>query len=198
VGRRGRHGLALWSSSLSDSKDHLKASCDRKIMMQVSVYAAVLIVAGILGACNATNSNVVYREAVLKVKCGPDKDGYWVGDVAQLYRLGTISKEVAEADAAPLSPLIDRPRPFHGYLLRAMESGPAEDADWSPTPIKGANHSRATFGICVYPAGDDWKGLPVFLVCPRGVFSKMSDGNKPILAWPKEIRSLSSGWAIID
>src|SRR6185436_18466742 len=47
-----------------------------------------------------------------------DKNGFndfWTGDVTELYRYGLIEREVAEADASPLTPLCSSPIPFRGY-----------------------------------------------------------------------------------
>ena len=45
----------------------------------------------------------IYMDAVIHLKGGGPESGYWVGDVTELYRLGIISREVAEADTAPLT-----------------------------------------------------------------------------------------------
>ena len=72
----------------------------------------------------ARERKAVYDEIVRPLyRPAPNEEGYWVGDVAELFRLGLISRELAEADTAPLNPLVPKPVPFHGYYVRAMESG---------------------------------------------------------------------------
>lgn len=144
----------------------------------------------------------VYYNAVGALKGGgllSEDLEYWVGVVTELYRFGNISRELAEADTAPLNPLVDHPRPFHGYYVRAMDSGP------SPTILseenilfKGKTRVKGTSAFCIYPAENSGSDLPIYIVCPWGVFRKATDGNEPVLSWPKDIRNFESGWSIVD
>ena len=59
---------------------------------------------------------------------------FWVADITELYRLGKISSELAEADTAPLNALVPKPVPFHGNYVRAMDSGPSMSTE-DPTPV---------------------------------------------------------------
>lgn len=143
------------------------------------------------------DASAVYFDVVVRIKnssCGyTAEEGAWNGDIAGLYELGVISREVAEADSAPLKPLVDRPRPYHGYFVVAMESS-ASNGDWSQSDtLKGKLRSRS-YGVCVYPAEDRRPDLPVYLVHPSGIHRKASLGNKPILQWPKD----RSDWSIVD
>src|SRR6185295_18834372 len=136
---------------------------------------------------------------LVRVLHGSNEPGnYWVGDVTERYRLGMIPREVAEADVAPLVPLVGNPRPYRGYLICAMESGPSPEGNWTPMPLKGLSRCKETYATCIFPAVDRRPDLPVYLICPWGVFRKQSEGNKPVLNWPKDIRDFSSGWAIVD
>lgn len=132
----------------------------------------------------------IYMDAVRHLKRGgyPDS-GYWVGDATEFYRLGIISREVAEADTAPLNPLVNRPRPYAGYYIRAMLSGPSlrSGSDWNTetTPFKGQKTNQETSAFCIYPAEAGRPDLPVYITCPVGIFMKPSEGNQPILEWPK-------------
>jgi hypothetical protein len=126
---------------------------------------------------------------------GRGENEYWVGDVAEQFRLGRVSKEIAAADGSPIKPLVDRPQPFHGYLVRAMNSGP--DLDWNVISLKGKNVSKETYGFCIYPAESN-KKLRTYLVCPWGIFGNLTDENRPVLDWPRDIRSYQSGWCLID
>ena len=143
----------------------------------------------------------VYLDAVRHLKGGGyPESGYWVGDVTELYRLGIISQEVAEADTAPLKPLVDRPRPYAGYYIRAMLSGPTlrSGVDWNTetTSFKGLKTNKVTSAFCIYPAKAGRPDLPIYITCPVGIFMKPSEGNQPILEWPSgDWRRV---WAMVD
>src|SRR5262245_25582864 len=121
--------------------------------------AALLVIAALLAglATLAEKKNrSIYMDAVIRLKGGGYSDqGFWVGDVTEFYRLGLISKEVAEADTAPLKPLIGLPRPYQGYYVRAMLSGPClrPGADWNTeiTSFKGQTTNKETCAFCIYP-----------------------------------------------
>lgn len=51
---------------------------------------------------------------------------YWTRDVAGLFRNGLIPRKMAEADVAPIRPLVTKPVPYHGYFLRAIEANAYE------------------------------------------------------------------------
>ncbi len=122
----------------------------------------------------------------------------WTGDVAGLYQLGLISKGVAEADAAPITPLISQPRPFHGYYFVAMETGPSSEEGMDPVPLKGRTRNTDVYAFCAYPAENGRPDQPVYIICPWGRFKKASGGSNPVLSWPKTTRELRQEWAIID
>ncbi len=81
---------------------------------------------------------------------------FWTGDVAGLWRFGLIPRAIAEADAAPIEPLVPEPRPYHGYFFRALrwddsESPPVDyrqDTDGSGQKVRHTSR----FGFCAYPA----------------------------------------------
>src|SRR5262245_29797262 len=68
---------------------------------------------------------------------------YWTGDVARLYNLGLISKDVALADSNPIAPLVSTPQPFHGYLFIAMDSGPSPNSE-EPITLRGQKQNKVT------------------------------------------------------
>src|SRR5215204_5583751 len=116
--------------------------------------AAVLGILVLIMGYKDRERRILYEEVVRKLRVPHrNEEGYWVGDISELYRLGWISREVAEADTAPLNPMVPRPVPFHGYYVRAMESGPSMSGE-NPTPVsfKGLKRSRDNFAILIYPA----------------------------------------------
>jgi hypothetical protein len=159
------------------------------------------ILLGLIVPWLAEVNRSIYMDAVVRLKGGSRlSSGFWVGDVTELYRMGVISKEVAEADTAPLKPLIDRPRPYKGYYVRAMLSAPslAPGSDWNveSTSLKGQTVNQETYAFCIYPAEAGRPDLRIYITCPVGIFSKPSEGNQPQLEWPKgEWRRV---WAIVD
>ncbi len=144
------------------------------------------------------NRLILWEEVVRKLQASElNEEGFWVGDVTELYRLGRISRELAEADTAPLNPLVPTPIPFHGYYVRMMESGPSTTTlNDIPTPLKGQKRSRETFAICIYPAeaGPD---KPAWITCSFGMFRRTPGANQPVLQFPS-LAERQAHWAIID
>jgi len=89
-----------------------------------------------------------------------DRNGvrdFWTGDVAGLYAFGLISRELAEADAAPRVPLVPHPIPYKGHYIRALV---ADDSETPPLvygqvtdKTSGPVHNLERFGFVIYPAG---------------------------------------------
>jgi hypothetical protein len=175
--------------------------CSKKLML---ILAGCVVLGGgitslaVFGRSESDSSAVYFRAVVaLKSPVISEEGDFWVGDVAELYRLGMISKDVAEADTAPIKPLVEKPKPFRGYFVRAMESAPSPSLDNPGTiSLKGKTKSRGTSAFCIYPAEGGKPERYVYIVCPWGIFRKPSEGNKPILAWP--IGDARHPWAIVD
>jgi hypothetical protein len=146
--------------------------------------------------------HAVYFDAVCRLKNlaysdGWTKDGAWVGDVTELYRLGVISKEVAEADIAPIRPLVAKPRPFHGYHVVAMESAP-DPRNWNEETVslKGRLHSQENFAFCIYPVAGGTKRPWVYIVTSMGIFGREATSDQPLLKWPTG--KWRQEWSIMD
>jgi len=163
-----------------------------------------LAIAGLLGlfglyALNdwrQARESRLFGEQVLQPLQNPyfkDK-GYWVGDVAELYRLGKISREVAEADTAPLHPLVPKPVPFHGYFVRAMESGPADFDNQPPTSFKGRTWSQGNFAILIYPEHPA-AGKRTWMTGLGLRFR--NDAWTPVFSFPTD-QELKMYWGIVD
>jgi len=143
----------------------------------------------------------VFREAVMGLKNlahrgGWSNEGAWVGDVTELYRLGVITRGVAEADIAPLRPLVPKPRPFHGYQVVAMETAPGGQ-DWNKETVslKGLTRCKENFAFCIYPI-EAGKRRWVYIVTSMGMFGREATSNQPVLKWPTG--DWRQEWAIID
>jgi len=133
-----------------------------------------------------------------------DRDGnqvndFWTGDVAGLYSLSPpnalgphesiklITRELAEADAAPLKPLVPTPRPYHGYLFRAMVTDENGIPYASPSGMpdgQGAAYNNSKFGFCAYPA-DPGTGMHTFTVNEGNTIFKLALPG-PILKHPDD------------
>jgi len=172
--------------------------------LPVAAVLAGILTSGILLLSQRPKDTAVFMEAVNPLKAWRSAGGYqhgswtasegfWVGDVAELYRHGVLSRHVAEADTAPLHPLVDRPRPFHGYYLRAMEEGFGE------IPLKGKMWSTQGYAFCIYPA-ELRPGARVWMVCDFGIFMKKAENTQPILRWPAggPAGEWRRDWAIVD
>lgn len=137
-----------------------------------------------------------------------DRNGvhdFWTGDVSGLYSLDPgagalklIPREIAEADAAPLKPLVPAPVPFKGYLFRVLEADHAESdpgnqryqQDTGGEPPMGKVHHLRKFGVIAYPARFGTDGKYSFLVSEtHSVFRKDEDWST-VRAWDSEHRGI--------
>lgn len=137
-------------------------------------------------------------DGMIKVLKLPDctDEGWWVADVAEQYRMGKIPRELAEADSAPLNPLVPSPIPFHGYFVRMMESAPPQKiTSDEPVPLKGLKRAHA-FAICFYPADPDSRN-PAYISCDIGYFLRAGPWPNRSFGFPSR-RELQAEWAIID
>jgi len=145
----------------------------------------------------AEDARAIWSTTVLaKVAFLGENMEYWVGDVAGLYALAHIPRELAEADTAAIHPLVARPKPFHGYYVRAMESAPSFDGP-ETVSLKGHTKFKGTCAFCIYPAEKGRPDLYVWIVFPGGIYRKASENNEPILTWPKG-GARPIGWEMVD
>ena len=126
-------------------------------------------------------------------------EGFWVGDVSGLYALGRMPREIAEADARPLTPLVSHPRPYHGWLVVAMDSGACLSTgdDDTAEALKAVPRHKENFGFCIYPADPTRADFQPWLVGRLGTYRKSTPGNEPVLQWPSR-REIQSKWALVD
>ena len=176
----------------------------RKALIATAVILAVVLLAWYLVTLKSEERNDGYLvgEALNQIRTASfrhpqyEKNGYWVGDVAGLHDLSGLPREIAEADAAPIVPLVPKPKPYHGYLFIALESLPSGDlnVDVARERTKGQTFDGESFAFCAYPAASG-PNKSVLLVS-FGTFRKVMDGGIPVKKWPSKI--LESGWGIID
>jgi hypothetical protein len=135
-----------------------------------------------------------------------DRDGngvndFWTGDIAGLYKYGLIPRELAEADAAPLAPLVPQPIPYRGYFYKALlrdasETPPLEyrqDTDKKSGPV----HNRERFGFVAYPA-DPWKtGKYSYLINENNTAFRSPASVPPPSNFPDDA-GLKSAWSKYD
>ena len=117
---------------------------------------------------------------------------YWTDDVVGVFRgnLNTRRRTLAEADAAPLTPLIPKPVPFHGYYFLALER---EYTDFPPEayPQDASKSDRKVlnldgFAICAYPAEYDLRHRRTFIVDQDWIVYSVNNGGKPVTEWPTD------------
>jgi hypothetical protein len=131
---------------------------------------------------------------------------FWTGDVVGLYRLGLVSRQIAEADALPINPLVDHPVPYHGYLFVALEW---DDSGSVPEQLKqdtdgkaGKVHHKQSFGFCAFPVASKEKSPWTYLRGHGGgmnvTLGRMNQEKaEPVLRWPNPAQ-ISSSWLIVD
>lgn len=125
---------------------------------------------------------------------------FWTGDVTGLYSINPqppgvrpapihlIPRELAEADAAPIHPLVPAPRPYHGYFFRSMltdETGvPYGHESGSSFDKRGVVYNTSKFAFCAYPANPTSE-MHVFIVNEGNTIFKWGR-LRPILNFPTD------------
>jgi hypothetical protein len=161
-------------------------------------------VAGILGVPwlrewrHGRERRIIYEEVVRKLRVPHcNEEGFWVGDITELYRLGQISREVAEADTAPLNRLVTTPVPFHGYYVRAMVSGPSMNASGdTPESFQGRKRVQGNFALCIYP-GEPGPRKYAWIMNRLSELRREDGMPPPGFAFPT-LKERQSFWAIVD
>jgi hypothetical protein len=100
-----------------------------------------------------------------------DRNGvndFWTGDIAGLYKYGLIERGLAEADVAPLVPLVPQPIPYRGYFFKALQQ---DDSETLPVVYRqdtdqksGKVHNLGRFGFVAFPAEPGKSGKAMFLI----------------------------------
>jgi len=124
-----------------------------------------------------------------------DRDGngaqdFWTGDVAGLFKFGKIPRELAEADAAPLHPLVPAPVPYKGYLFKALLSDASETPPVSYRQetdiVSGKVHNLTKFGFVAFPADPLGDAQTIFIVNENNtIFPRRNTANPPT-DWPTD------------
>jgi len=112
-------------------------------------------------------------------------DDFWTGDVAGLYSYGLIPREVAEADAAPLKPLVPKPVPYRGHFFKALtadgQKSPPEPYAQVTDKASGRVHHSRSFGFTAYPAEPGVTGRRYWVINENNtVFPRMAEGSPPV------------------
>lgn len=160
----------------------------------------VVVACGIYALRNwwrAREDEIIQKEIIQTLRVPHcNDDGFWVGDITELHRLGKISRELAEADTAPLNPLVPKPIPFHGYYVRAMDSGPSMSTkDPTPVSFKGQKRSRDNFAILIYPA-EPGPGKHTWITNRLSLLHR-SDNWTPVFTFPTEKERIAQ-WGTVD
>lgn len=137
---------------------------------------------GLKKLCEAEHE---YRERDLD---GNGVNDFWTGDIAALAKHGLISRELAEADAEPLVPLVPKPVPYKGYLFRVLIS---DDSDPSAGPYRqdtdrmsGKVHHLRKFAFVGFPAEPGVTGRYIFIVNENNIAPRHDAAYPVPRNWP--------------
>jgi hypothetical protein len=112
--------------------------------------------------------------------------------------LNLIPREVAEADAAPLTPLTSTPVPYQGYLFRVLEKDLQTTEEYSQDtggkPPRGKVHNTSKFGFCAYPARPGKDGNYLYIINEGNTVVRGPAAKGPRLHWPSD-KSLKNVWS---
>ena len=190
----------------------------------IALVATIILSLGVLASCDPIASNEQHAsEAIRKIQEAvvafrkDDADGnqvqdYWTADVTGLHTYGVLPKELAEADAAPLKPLVPTPKPYHGYYFIALEGDdtvmpPNEVVNYDPPPRayrkvtdqKGEKvHNYSYYGFCAYPAEYGKSGKQTFVVYEEGTVYKFDAKGEVTKLLPRGIVRPEVGWSKAD
>ena len=105
-----------------------------------------------------------------------DRDGnrvkdFWTGDVSGLFRAGLIERDLAEADASPITPLCAKPVPYEGYYFVALQGdasvAPPESYRRDTDKKSGDVHHPEKYGFLAYPANPGRSGKYYYMINER-------------------------------
>jgi hypothetical protein len=133
---------------------------------------------------------------------------FWTGDIAGLYStlssgqpIALLPRALAEADASPLTPLVPRPIPYHGYYFTALS---ADGQESPPEPYRqdtdgksGKVHHLRKFGYCAYPAEPGITGKYVYIINENNTVLRRDNLTPPPKNWPSD-SELQSGWGKVQ
>jgi hypothetical protein len=126
---------------------------------------------------------------------------FWTADVAGLYKHGLIPREIAEADAAPLTPLVPQPIPHKGYYFKALQQddsvSPPDAYRQETDKTSGKVHHRIRFGFVAIPAEIDKSGKYYFIRNEYGGQIRQRARGPAPLNWPSD-GDLRSFWVRFD
>jgi hypothetical protein len=118
-----------------------------------------------------------------------DRNGiqdYWTGDVAGLHSIqvdgqpiAILPRRLAEADAAPLTPLVPNPIPYQGYYLMALDpeehKDPAEPSPKDRDSKSRELHNMKRYCFCAFPVGPE-TGDRVWIIVEGGKMFRSKEG----------------------
>lgn len=115
---------------------------------------------------------------------------FWTGDLAGLFAIGSLKRELAEADVNPLTPLCPRPVPYRGHYFVALQ------VDYSTRPPvrygqdtdqkSGKVHHLERFGFLAYPAERGVTGNYYFMINENNTVVRASATLPLPKDWPTD------------
>jgi hypothetical protein len=123
---------------------------------------------------------------------------FWTGDVAGL--CGLAGRDIAQADAHPIHPLVVTPIPHHGYYFAALlfdDSETPPEAYRQDTDRKsGKVHHLSKFGFVAFPA-DPASGMKIYIINENNTVFHRVDEAPPPKNWPTDAE-LMRFWSKIN
>jgi hypothetical protein len=134
---------------------------------------------------------------------------FWTGDVAGLYytrpntspvgpEIQLIDRAIAEADAAPLKPLVPKPIPYRGYYFKVLN---ADESENPPEPYRqetdktsGKVHHLRRFGFLAYPAEPGVSGNYMYMINENNSVFRAVDSMPHPTNWPTDAER-SAHWS---
>jgi len=124
---------------------------------------------------------------------------FWTGDVSGLYAYGLIPRELAEADVAPILPLVPVPIPYQGYYFKALQSDGETGSVYRQItdPKSGAVHNLECFGFVAYPSDGLAAPRRIMVVNENNTVFRTPSTNPVPGNWPSD-RQIVLSWSKIE
>ena len=147
------------------------------------------VLLGLAVICAANNEN---RHSYNTDDDPPELSKYWIGDVVGVFWSDPvdIQRDLANADAAPLTPLVPNPVPYHGYYFISIKHDNSRNPSKDYGQVKDTSGRRvlslSQFAFCAYPVKYNWGYKLTFIINQDSEIYAVDNGGKPVTVWPTD------------